>query len=164
MQLKKLVLFAMVCFLIPALSSAADYKKWIPHLPDTLDGMKATSTGEGMNMDMGDVKMSNFERKYGSGKNQITIMIVYDNSGQQNQALVPMTKLNMESNQGVNKTFKSQGLDAFYQYDKGNNSVWVVVFLSEKATLNFYAPGGKPQKHYTNVVNQIKLKKIAASF
>ena len=163
MKKSKLIIFTLSLFILPTMAFSADYKKWIPHLPDKLDGMKATSKGEGMNMDMGDVKMSNLEKEYGTGKRQIKIMIVYDNSGQQNQAMDPMAKMNMESDQGVNRSIKIQGYDAFYQYDKGNNSVWVVVFLNDKAMLNFYAPGGKTQKHYTKLVNKIKLKKLAAT-
>lgn len=143
---------------------AADYKAWIPHFPDELDGLKATSRGDGMNMNVGDENSSTFTKTYGADEKEIAIIIMYTSSGQDVQAQQGMGKMSFETDEFAMKAIQVQGFEGFYQNDKADNRVTISLFMQNKATLSFTAPGGKPEKHYIDLLAQINLKKIAETF
>ena len=161
MQLKKFVIINMVLFLASGISWAADYKDWLAHIPDELDGVKATSRGDGINLNTGDMKMSSLVKTYGDGDKQMDIVIMSESSGEQVQAQKAMRQIKMETDDYVNKSIKIQGFDAIYQDDKTTNSVNIIVLLNDSTMLTFGANGGKSEKHYIDLLDEVNLKKIS---
>jgi hypothetical protein len=67
MGIKRLVAIASLLVCLPFGNVlAADYKDWIPLLPEKLAGMVQTGKPEGMNMEMNEQAWSSLHQKYGS--------------------------------------------------------------------------------------------------
>lgn len=117
-----------------------------------------------MNISSGGGDMSMLNRTYGSGKKQISLLIMYHSSGKTGTQS-PMGQLDMETSAGVMKTIRIQGFDALYQYFKNRNDALVSVYLEGKATVMLTTSGGgaKGEKHDVGLLGKINLKKIYAS-
>jgi hypothetical protein len=167
MFFRKQVVLALIILITPGLSWAADYKDWLPHIPDKLGGLKATSEGDGMNMSSGGSAMSTLNKTYGSGNKEINISISYlHDSKRQTQALEPVEQMSMEMGGMVMKTIKIQGFDAVYQYIKAEKNSLITVNLKADATFILASSGigAKGEKYYIGLFENINLKKIYASF
>ena len=98
---------------------------------------------------------------YGDGDKQMDIVIMNESSGEQVQAQKAMRQIKMETDDYVNKSIKIQGFDAIYQDDKTTNSVNIIVLLNDSTMLTFGANGGKSEKHYIDLLDEVNLKKIS---
>jgi len=160
-------IIVLILFLVPNLSWAADYKQWIPYIPDKLGGLKDSSEANGMNMNSGGTTMSKLDKLYKEGNKEITLTISYvkrnDDPGSNTKPQEPMS---MELGPIVMKTIKIQGFDAIYQYDKQEKNALITLQLGPEATVLLTASGiGKEsEKYYTGLFDDINLKKIYASF
>lgn len=168
MHYLKIVVLTISVLLVPGVVSSADYKDWLPHLPDTLAGLKAASKGEGMNMSTGDGSMSTLKKAYKDGNKEVSIAITHMEDKSKGKVLDEMSKdeFNMETSAMVMKTVNIQGFSAMYQYLKDENSALISVDLNAKGTL-ILATGGlgaKGEKYNIGLFDKINLKKIYASF
>lgn len=166
MFLRRQAVLTLAIFLGPGLSWAADYKDWLPYIPNQLDGLKAETKGQGMNMNTGNGSMSKFDQMYRSGKKQITISITHtQNSSGQTPSEKPREQLNMETSEVLMKTIKINGFDAFYTYNKGDNNVLIYVYLKGEAMMMFTSTGigVKGDQYYIDLISKFNLKKINAT-
>ena len=163
--MKKIQLWTILgCLLLNGFAFAADYKDWIPHFPNELDGLKEVSKGDGINMSSGNETSTTFTKSYGTGDKEIGIVITYSSGGNEAGTQQGMANMSFETDELVMKSIKVQGFEGIYQNDKVSNSVSISLFMRGKAMLAFSAPGGKPQKHYIDLLDKINLKKIAETF
>jgi len=164
---KILTVLTFVLTLMPGILWAADYKDWLPYLPDKLDGLKATSKGEGVNINADELSVSSLSKIYGGGDKKITISIMHD-AGQQNTPLTEFVeKTIMETKDLIYKTVKLQGFGAIFQYNKNGNDVIAIITVSLKSasvvTIAIIDNKDQGEKHYIGLVNRIDLKKIYAT-
>jgi len=160
---RKLAVLTLALFLAPGFSSAADYKDWLPYLPDKLDGLKATSAGDGANLSG---VMSTYARTYGSGEKKIEVTIMYYSAQTETETEEPVEETIMETPEMVVKTVKIQDFYATYSYTAFNDEAVIQIFPKGSATFMLTASGGgaKGDKHYLGLFKNIDLKKIVATF
>jgi len=160
MNTRQIVIIASILFLNAGLTWATDYKEWIPYFPDELDGLKAQSKKDGMNMEMDGQQTSSLTVTYSEGVKQTKVSIMHSGDSGMIEAQRSMGAMTLETPEFVMKPIEIEGYKGFYQDDKKSKRVQIMLFFNDNSLLIFEADGGKDKKHYAGLVKKINLKKI----
>jgi len=145
---------------------AADYKDWIPCFPDQLGGFKATSKGDGVNMNSDGNAMSMFNKTYGSDTKGISVNVSHvQKKSDQGEDEKPQPSTVMDTEALLMKTVKIQGFVAVYQFMKDEKIATITVILKKNTTVMLATTDGiaKGEEHDIGLFDKIDLKKIYAS-
>ncbi|WP_455220895.1 hypothetical protein [Kaarinaea lacus] len=161
MNTRQLVFLAFIVFFAHVgISWAVDYKEWIPFIPDEMDGLKAQSKKDGMNMEMDGQKTSSLTVTYSEGVKQSKVSVMYSGDPGMIEAQRSMGSMSLETPEFVMKPIEIEGFKGSYHDDKKSKRVQIMLFFNDNALLIFEADGGKDEKHYAGLVKKINLKKI----
>ena len=139
---------------------AGDHQSLTPLLID-LDGWAAEEP-EGMNMDMGAMKMTNATRTYTKGDNTLTAMVMI---GSHAMTQGQMQEMNAETSEARVSISEIDGFRVHTGYDKNENAGSVIVFLSQGQTesaLFIVSYQGLSDKEAVNLAKQFDWKKMKA--
>lgn len=162
---KGILALALVLILSSGLVFSADYKDWLPYVPETLGGKKKAGDDEAGNVSFNGITNSSLFRIYGSESDEITLMIVWDPSGRQMIAtktmLETLKQMPIETPETVYKLITVQGFPAMYSYYAETNRAAIQTLLSETVLVQLNAAGGgRNESHYINLLRPVNLKKI----
>jgi len=161
---KGIMALTLVLFLSPALTFSADYKDWLPYIPDTIGGKKKSRKDDAGNVNITGFTSSTINRTFGKESDEITLLIIWDPSGRQMIATKTMMEAvkqrPIETPDVVQKRIIVQGFPAFYLYASGPSGASIYVLLSESALVQLSALGSRNESYYINLLKSVNLKKI----
>ena len=125
----KAILTGLLClaFMISSVQ-AADYKDWIPMLPESIGGQQKVGEPSGANMESNGKSWSTIEQKYSDGSGEsVTLTIVSGIVAPQVQQFQSMQQFSMETENKLVETLQVSGNDAVLElYKDGGKGTLLV--------------------------------------
>lgn len=159
----RILLPFLVIVLLTAPVSAADYKNWIPLLPQSMDGLAAAGKPMGMNMEMGDQKWSTLSQSYKdkAQPRRVEVNIISGAAAPQAQAFQMLSKMQVETPDEIIKTLDVSGFPAVFQFSKANRSGTLMISLSQQAMVTITAEPADGEQELVSLAQSLPLRKLA---
>ncbi len=156
------VLIGIFCFfLMAAVAGAADYKNWLPLMPETVGGLEKSGQHEGFNMNSGGKAWSFLKQKYAGDRGRARLMIISGAGAPQVQSFENMPEFNMESEKKIAKSLEVSGHKAFLEIDKNDSNGRLVVSVGSSALVVLHVTPVSGEKKMLSLADAVPLEKIA---
>ena len=163
MRAKGRFLLVLVCLLLAPVSlGAADYKQWLPLLPESLGGLARSGKPDGMNMEMGQQSWSSLQQEYSNKSKQVSMTIVSGIVAPQAQAFQMMSQMQMETEDQIVKTLEVAGYKAVFQLEKESKTGILTIALNQQTLVAIEAKPTADEAELVGLAKEIPLNKIAA--
>jgi hypothetical protein len=140
---------------------AADYRDWVPLLPDSLDGLEPAGEPEGVNAESGDRSWSSLRQRYsGGGGQEVTLNIVTGSQTPAHRQFQALSKLHIENEQQLIKSLDISGHKAVLNLNKQGNSGDLTIFLEPQTLVLIEAEPVADEKALTSLAAEIPLQEI----
>ncbi len=119
--------------IISATAMAADYKNWLPLLPETVGGMPQSGKPDGMNMESGDVKWSSVHQRYeGDDPERYADLTLLGGNAPQMAGFQMMSNMKMETDEQIVKTVQVKGYKSLLNLEKNEKRGTLMISLGEE--------------------------------
>ena len=161
MYAKGRMVFLAVCLLsISVAVGAADYKGWLPLVPNTLGGLPRAGEPDGINMEMGGQSWSSLHQEY-SNKFRVSLTIVSGIAAPQAQAFQAMSQMQMETQDQIVKTLEVSGYKSVFQLNKADKNGILMISVNQQAVVVIEAEPITSENKLVSLAKEVLLQKIA---
>lgn len=159
-----IVSIGVVClFLTVTAAGAADYRDWLPLLPDSIAGMKKSGEPKGVNMNMGEDSWSLLKQKYAGDSGWIRVNIIAGSKVPQVRAFKNPEEFATQSEKKSARFLEVSGSKAFLELKKKAESGRLVILLQKHAVAAIEAKPVSSEKKLLSLAKALPLDKIAAT-
>lgn len=157
--------FSVVLLLLLATSlcQAADYKQWLPLLPESAMGIPRSGDPEGTNVTMNDMENSSLTVRYRDGERSAEIMLIHDSSRSLIMPFEMVRDMRVETPEEIHLPTTLEGYQAIYQLDRPGNQTALIVILSPTMLIHVSFQPAPEKAALMKFVAGLPLKKLAAS-
>ena len=124
MKVKHVLLIVFAFLMTAVMANAADYKVWMPLMPEELGGLKRSGDPEGMNMEMNGKMWSSLHQEYSADNAEraasVTILGGKDAPGM--GGFQAMSSMKMETEDQIIKTIKVSGYNGVFNLERERNA------------------------------------------
>lgn len=162
MRVKSLILFISLCFLLASATvGAANYKNWMPFLPQSIDGMSKSAEPRGINMQSSDQSWSMLNQKYtGEDQDRVTLTIVKGSVSPHMREFQSMEKFNMESGKEMVRSLEVSGYKAIVRLDKKNQNGILGIMVNQNSLVVIKADPAASEDRMVSLAKELPLEKI----
>ena len=163
MHAKGKMVFLAVCLLsISVAVGAADYKGWLPLVPNTLGGLPRAGEPDGINMEMGGQSWSSLQQEYSNKSNErISLTIVSGIAAPQAQAFQAMSQMQMETQDQIVKTLEVSGYKSVFQLSKADKNGSLMISVNQQTVVVIEAEPITSESKLVSLAKEVPLQKIA---
>jgi len=143
-------------------ADAANYKNWIPVVPETIDGCAKSGEPKGVNMESGGEAWSSLQQEYADeDKKEITLTIV-SGASPHIQQFKQMSMVQAENETQVIQSVDVSGHDGIVQLKKKEDSGVLYTMVGEKTLVAIQAEPATSQDKLLSLADEVPLEEIAA--
>ena len=159
------ILISILCFVFLASpTSAAEYKDWIPLLPDRIDGLQRSGDPDGMNVQSEGRSWSTLEQGYGDGSREdIKLTIVSGSMAPQVQQFQAMKQFSMEDEEKIVESLEVSGNNAVMELYKDGGKGTLLIAPQEKTIVILQADSVESKEKLVSLADDVPLSEIAAA-
>lgn len=161
----KAILASILClaFLIPS-AYAADYKDWIPLLPERIGGQKKVGEPNGANMESSGESWSTLEQKYSNGSGEsVTVTVVSGAMAPQVRQFQAMQQVTMETEEKFVETLEVSGNDAILELHKGGGKGTLLVAPQQTTVVIIQTSSAESKEDLISLANDVPFSDISAA-
>lgn len=166
MRVKRIGIAAgLVVLLLAATVAAADYKTWIPLLPEQLGGLPRLDQPEGLNVGSGGQAWSTLTQEYArdDSDRSFSLVLVSGAAAPEAQAFEAMSQVPMETSDQVVKLVPVGEYRALLQLDKDSLSGSLIISVGPHSLVVLQGEPVAAEDELLQVAREVPLKKIAAA-
>jgi hypothetical protein len=164
MKIKSILLFVFVFLMIAVMANAADYKVWMPLLPEELGGLKRSGEPEGMNMEMNGKMWSSLHQEYSADNPEraasVTILGGKDAPGM--EGFQAMSSMKMETEDQIIKTIKVSGYNGVFNLEKGEKRGTLMISLRQDLMVILETSPTEDETEIVKLAEQLPLADFVA--
>lgn len=151
------------CFLLFfSVANAADYKDWVPLLPESIGGYAKTGDPEGINMEQGGKSWSTVQQGYSDSSGEELSLIVLSGTAPQLQQFQSMKQFSMQTEDRLVETAEVSGNQAVLEVYKGGGEGTIMIKVQEKMLVVIEAGSVAGKGELTSLAEDVPLADIAA--
>lgn len=158
----RIILLAFCLLLVSFTAGAADYRGWLPLIPNTLGGLARAGEPDGINMEMGGQSWSSLHQEYSNKSNErVSLTIVSGIVAPQAQAFHAMSQMQMETQDQVVKTLKVSGYKSVFQLSKADKNGSLMISVNQQTLVVIEAEPITSENKLVALAKEVPLQKIA---
>lgn len=161
----KAILTGVLClaFMLPSVQ-AADYKDWVPILPEHIGGQQKAGEPNGANMESSGKSWSTLEQKYSDGSGEsVTLTIVSGVMAPQVQEFQTMQQFSMETEKKFVETLQVSGNDAVLELYKDGGKGTLLVAPRQTTVLIIKVSSAESKEELISLADDVPFSDFSAT-